>query len=351
MRLPRRGFTLIEMLVVIAVIALVISILIPGLAKARETARSMRELASISQLAKINATYSLDFKDEVIPVRIPKYWIWWNICDPAMYPPDPADPGRARISHESMRNWTWRLMGYASMPMEGTLLIDKNEIATLRARGYEGRSNYSGNLFTYPDTSFVAGAATHPAFGMNGVFVGGDTNHSAFKQYGTSKCGNNSVIPGRNPRTSGGLFYVTKTSDARRPADLITFAASRAGDVSGTSYHGNGGSDASNLNNRRDGFYKVLPPTSIPSSDPDHGSTYTMMPGWTGSSTTRWNPRVMQSGFGYLNARYFNTVAVTRFDASGVRMSIEQLRNMKYWDNYAPENTNPTTGVYTWRPR
>jgi hypothetical protein len=236
--------------------------------------------------------------------------------------------------------------------MEGTLLLDKNETALMRARGYTGRAAYSGNLFTYPDTSFVGAAATHPAFGMNGVFVGGDTNHSAFKMHGTTKCGVQSIIPGQNPRASGGLFYVTKTSDARFPSDLITFAASRAGDVSGTGYHGNGGSDASNLSvaARRDGFYKVLPATSIPTSDPDHGTTYSMMPGWTNLTTTVWNPKANQSVYGYLNARYFNTVAVTKFDASGSRMRIEDLRKMKHWDNFVAQNTGPT-GVYTWRPR
>lgn len=70
---PRRAFTLVELLVVIAVIALLIGILPPGLRHARATARSVEELSSISEAAEINASYSLDYADEIIPVRIPKY--------------------------------------------------------------------------------------------------------------------------------------------------------------------------------------------------------------------------------------------------------------------------------------
>jgi prepilin-type N-terminal cleavage/methylation domain-containing protein len=52
--LPRigRGFTLIEVLVVVAIIALLIAILLPSLARAREQARTARCLANMSNLPK-----------------------------------------------------------------------------------------------------------------------------------------------------------------------------------------------------------------------------------------------------------------------------------------------------------
>jgi len=351
MRSTVRAFTLIEVLVVIAVIALIISLLLPSLGKARDTARSMKELSSISQVAKVNASYCTDYKDELMPVRIPKYWIWWQLCDANMFPADPLDPVRTRLTKEAMRTWPWRMIGYSGTPVEGVWLIDKNEIATLRARGNADRILEGGNKASYGDTTYVGAVSEHVSFGMNGVFVGGDANHSAFKQHGPSRCGGDTILNNRNPRELGGMFYVTRTGDARFPSELITFAASRAGDVSGTGYHGNGQTPADSLTAKRDGFYKVLPPTMVPYSEPDHGTSYNLQPGWATNAPTIYNAKLAQTTWGYLNPRYFGTVAVTRFDASASRMKLGDLKNMRYWDNFAVENTNATTGLYTWRHR
>ena len=69
-RVPRfSGFTLVELLVVVSIIALLISILLPSLRNAREQAKITVCLANLSGLGKASLTYSADDSSEhLIPV-------------------------------------------------------------------------------------------------------------------------------------------------------------------------------------------------------------------------------------------------------------------------------------------
>jgi len=59
----RRGFTLVELLVVVAVIALLISVLLPALSGARESSRRVMSAANLRQLAILKNTYAEDYQD------------------------------------------------------------------------------------------------------------------------------------------------------------------------------------------------------------------------------------------------------------------------------------------------
>ena len=81
----RKAFTLIELLVVVAIIALLISILLPSLSQARATARMVACSATLKQFGNADAFYQVDYNSFHVPFTVPgqsaeawDYYRWWN---------------------------------------------------------------------------------------------------------------------------------------------------------------------------------------------------------------------------------------------------------------------------------
>ena len=69
MRRTRPAFTLIELLVVVAIIALLISILLPSLSRAREQARVVKCASMMRQIGIVNHMYANEFDGKYVPIK------------------------------------------------------------------------------------------------------------------------------------------------------------------------------------------------------------------------------------------------------------------------------------------
>ena len=99
MRTRRKGFTLVELLVVIGIIALLISILLPALSKARETAYRIKCASNLRQIGQGFAMYQNNFKG-VLPPSV----VFYGMHLDNAFPPHqtPATPVQGYIHWSSL---------------------------------------------------------------------------------------------------------------------------------------------------------------------------------------------------------------------------------------------------------
>ena len=89
---PRRGFTLVELLVVIGIIALLVSILLPTLSKAREQAKRTACMSNLRQLGAITLMYAAENKGWLPARTADMPWPLEALAQTGHTPPQEGNP-------------------------------------------------------------------------------------------------------------------------------------------------------------------------------------------------------------------------------------------------------------------
>lgn len=383
----KRAFTLIELLIVIAIIALLISILLPALKEARITANMLREQAACRSMMQGWAMYASEYKDGMTIPGIP--WSWAHPAPQSNYweaPPDwmngpnpkgitaaPADPtgptlaaglsqdeivaqgafeprqaGQQQtvIEGSCIKVWPLRFWGYVELP-SNTIQIDKAFSQTIRARSLAPTNTqtlYGMKVNTYDSgNTFQGSLAWHPSFGMNSLFVGGHFRFGAWNGGLPTGSGTSTGATALSVGTSPNRHFVTKTTQINNSSSLLVMASARSADLIGSSMAtaGYGGGFVPWTPGQAivPGHHMILPPT-IGSIRSDSMSGYSWLAGATNNLfRANTDPRT----WGFLDGRWKGKVVAGFADGHVEMQSMEQMRDMRKWSNKATDaNWIPT---------
>jgi prepilin-type N-terminal cleavage/methylation domain-containing protein/prepilin-type processing-associated H-X9-DG protein len=147
-RKPAAGFTLVELLVVIGIIAVLIGILLPALSKARDQANTVACQANQRTYYQLMNLYAVDYKGYVIPARTSypgALYYWW----------DPILLGRELRAGDQTADNRMRLNKILTCPAADHTM-DYVSYDPVKS-GYQGDYTYNGN---FGDVDYSATPAT-----------------------------------------------------------------------------------------------------------------------------------------------------------------------------------------------
>ena len=273
----RGGFTLTEVLVVIAIIAVLTALLLPAVGRARAAARQARGLSDVRQLLVGYTMYHQANGGAVLPGNMPPVLNGWPVTVD-----DPVS--RQTFGYPVSARYPWRLVGLMNNVWQ--VVHDHADLPPL------------------PQATDAASAAflkaymlsLDPTFGLNSVYLGGDGDYGGF-------------VDGR-PNVTGqphaGPYVVFRANQVRRPSEMIVFADSEVANVPGLAGQG---------------YYLVTPPRA-------QGLKWTVARGLA-------VPAVPAVVMGLPHGWYTPRVCTGFFDGHAEARLPTDLTDMRLWANWA----------------
>lgn len=240
---PRRGFTLVELLVVIGIIALLISILLPSLNKARAAAQTIKCSSNLRQIAQAMQLYLNDSKGVLPPSTVgsgavgepwPGGFLWCNVLVKNRYIASPSGD-QAGVNRKSSGVFTcpsanddtdssnnFSLATYAG-PAAGVAPSngDNNKYASA---GYAAEENTTltgtGNLIA---THYILNAAAASSFNYMGR-----ASYAATEYVSPFAIFNNSIATNSRARITDSR-YGRRINAMKEPSSLVMVVEGNSG--------------------------------------------------------------------------------------------------------------------------
>jgi prepilin-type N-terminal cleavage/methylation domain-containing protein len=200
---PRRGFTIVEILVVLSIIVVLVGLLAYGIQTASRSARKTREVNNLRQVGLAWAQYSTNYKERLLPG-------WLDDGVQELWRTRYRNSRGETLDREHCRAYPWRLLPFLSY-----------DFGVLYNYLEQEEPNWDGN------PSIVA---ENPAFGINAYYVGGwwptPTADGTDAPPVAKPVFANSVYTDSRGVAHTGRVVVQSQGTIRRPTELIVFAAS-----------------------------------------------------------------------------------------------------------------------------
>jgi prepilin-type N-terminal cleavage/methylation domain-containing protein len=206
--MKKRAFTLLELLVVVAIIGVIAALLVTVLARSRRSGALAREISAGRQMVAAYVTAATDRDGQLM--------VGYASSEGA------TDELGHKVPNPACGRYPWRLAPYLQYRLKGVMLLHEQEkIADLQDR-----------------SDFVYRASAYPSFGINATYVGGNERMG--------------LIPSPATLRYYGDFVARRLSHVSQPGKLIVFASAR--------YSGDSSTGQAADAEAQQGFHLLMPP-------------------------------------------------------------------------------------------